>query len=108
VEVEPAKVALPEYTAVIVSVPAVIPLSVKVATPDEATVAVPSNVVPLKKLTVPVGVPVGVGLTVAVNATGWPATAGFGDAARDVVVGRLVMVSVNVEDVEGCWKNRRC
>ena len=69
-EVEVAKAALPEYTAVIEFVPAGRLEVVKVATPDEFTFAVPSSVLPLKKLTVPAGVPVGVGVTVAVRVTG--------------------------------------
>ena len=66
-EVEVAKPALPEYTAVIVSVPEGRVERVKVATPDAFRFAVPNRVVPLKKLTVPAGVPVGAGLTVAVK-----------------------------------------
>jgi len=50
-----------------------------------------------------VGVPAGAGLTVAVNVTCWPTTAGFGDAASSVVVEVTPLpatVSVNAEDAE--------
>ena len=49
------------------------------------------------------GVPVGAGLTVAVNVTCCPATTGFGEAVSRVVVEVKpvpVTISVNVEDVE--------
>ena len=55
---------LPEYSAVFEFVPARRLEVTKVATPDEFTFAVPSRVLPRKKLTVPAGVPVGVGVTV--------------------------------------------
>ncbi len=61
IEVEVAKPALPEYTAVTISVPEGRLESVKLATPDPFRVAVPSSVLPLKKLTVPAGVPAGAG-----------------------------------------------
>ena len=61
-------------------------LLVKLAIPEESTVPVPSNVAPLKKLTVPAGVPVGAGSTVAVKATGCPAKAVPGAATNVVAV----------------------
>jgi hypothetical protein len=48
-------------------------LIVKVATPALFSVAIPNDVAPLRKLTVPRGVPVGGGATVTVNVTGCPA-----------------------------------
>ena len=86
IEVEVAKPALPEYTAVTVSVPEGRLESVKLATPDPFRVAVPSRVLPLKKLTVPAGVPAGAGATVAVRVTAAPAVDGFGAACSTVVV----------------------
>lgn len=86
IEVEVAKPALPEYTAVTVSVPEGKLESVKLATPDPLRVAVPSRVLPLKKLTVPAGVPAGAGETVAVRVTAPPAVDGFGAACSTVVV----------------------
>jgi hypothetical protein len=49
---------------------------------------------------VPSGEPVGVGLTLAVNATTWPTIEGFGLVARVVVVGVAVTVSFTGDDVE--------
>jgi hypothetical protein len=49
---------------------------------------------------VPLVAPAGIGATVAVNITTWPATAGFGDTVRDVVVGVFVIISVNGGDVD--------
>ncbi len=59
-------------------------LLVKLAIPEESTVPVPTSVFPLKKLTVPAGVPVGAGITVAVMVTACPAKAGLG-ATESVV-----------------------
>ena len=42
------------------------------ARPEELTLELPSRVVPSKKLTVPLDVPVGAGATVAVSVTDWP------------------------------------
>ena len=85
-EVDVAKPALPEYTAVIESVPDARLVAVKVATPDELRFAIPKRVLPLKKLTVPAGVPAGAGATVAVRVTGCPTMAGLGAASRMVAV----------------------
>jgi hypothetical protein len=46
-ETDAANPELPEYAAVMLSVPTTRLLSVSVATPDELRVAVPSKVVPL-------------------------------------------------------------
>jgi len=68
-EVEAAKPALPEYTAVKECEPTVKLLVVNVASPDEFTFADAIKVEPSKKLTMPSGEPVGVGEMVAVNVT---------------------------------------
>jgi hypothetical protein len=58
---------------------------VKTAFPVLSSVAVPSEVLPLKKLTLPVGVPDPVAaVTVAVSVTGWPVTAAVGAATNTV------------------------
>jgi hypothetical protein len=53
----------------------------------ELRVAVPRLVVPFRKVTVPVGVPVAPepAATAAVNVTDWPTVAGFGATERFVV-----------------------
>ena len=58
-----------------------------VAPPDELGLLLPSRVVPVKKLTVPRGEPLGTGVTVATSVTVWPKKAGFGPALRAVEVG---------------------
>src|SRR5436305_157792 len=61
-------------------------LAVKVATPLLLSVPVPSVVVPSRKVTVPVGVPLpDVAATVAVNVTGWPNTDGLADEVKVTV-----------------------
>jgi hypothetical protein len=84
-EVEVVKAVLPEYSAVTMFVPGKRLDVVKAATPDELTFAVPSSVLPRKKLTVPSGVP-GVGVIVAVRVTGCPEATGFGEACSAVAV----------------------
>jgi hypothetical protein len=71
-EVLGAKLALPLYFALIEWVPPVSVDIVKVATPPLFNVLVPSAVVPSRKLTVPVGMPLLPDLTVAVHVTGVP------------------------------------
>lgn len=78
--------ALPEKTAVIPIVPAARLLVVKVAMPEEFTVPVPTSVSPLKKLTVPVGVLLGAGETVAVKVSGCPTVPGLATVLNVVVV----------------------
>ena len=74
---------------------------VNTAWPEALTVTLldvePSNV----KVTVPVRVPApgATGLTVAVKATGWPTTDGFGEDASMVVVSALVTVCVRTDEV---------
>ena len=72
-----------------------------VATPDEFRLRVPSRVVSVKKLIVPKGEPLGMGVTVAVSETVWRTVAGFGDAASVVVVFvTAVIVSGTMFEVE--------
>jgi len=71
-EVLPAKFALALYLAVIECVPTVSVDVANVATPLPFSVPVPSIVVPSRKVTIPVGVPLLPGLTVAVHVTGVP------------------------------------
>ena len=71
-----------------------------VATPAESG-AVPSDVAPSKNSTEPPGDPAPgeVTATVAVSATLWPATDGFGDEASDVVVLAAFTVCAYAADV---------
>jgi hypothetical protein len=82
----PLKLESPLYFAVIEWDPTDSVLVMKVVEPD-ARVPVPRVVVPSRKVTVPVGVPVPeVGATVAVNVTDCPKTDGFADDVTVVVV----------------------
>jgi hypothetical protein len=71
-DVLPAKFALALYLAVIECAPTVSVDVVKVATLLPFSVPVPRVVVPSRKVTIPVGVPLLPGLTVAVHVTGVP------------------------------------
>jgi hypothetical protein len=71
----------------------------KVALP-ETSVPVPMAAAPSKKVTVPVGVPEPL-LTVAVNVTGFPNTAGFCDVATDMVVAIPLTSWLSTVDVLG-------
>ena len=75
-------------------------LVLRVATPEELVVTVPSSVAPSKKLTVPRGDPVGPGDTVAVKRIDCPETAGFGLAIRTVGVETAAITSATDEEVE--------
>jgi hypothetical protein len=59
---------------------------VSVATPEEFKVAVPKIADPFRKVTVPAGKAVPLPFTVAVRDRTFPATTGFGEATRLVVV----------------------
>ena len=96
-EVLDVKVLSPEYTAVIALAATGSVVVAKVAAPP-VSVPVPSKVVPLKNWTVPVGVPVVVGVTVAVKVTLWPATGAGGEEATTVVV---VAVAATVTLIAG-------
>ena len=61
------------------------------------SVAVPRVVVPSRKATVPVGVPVAV--TVAVKVTACPAVEGFSEEVTEVVVGWPITVCVSAAEV---------
>ena len=71
-----------------------------IATPDAFTFALPSKVVPSKKLTAPNAAPVGEGETAAVSKTACPTRAGFGVADSTVVVEMGETVSVTGDEVE--------
>ncbi len=79
------KFASPEYCAVIECPPADILDNDSCAALLE-TVTVPKDVVPSRKVTVPVGVPPADGCTVTVKVTDWPNVAGFRLEATAVVV----------------------
>ena len=64
----------------------------RVAWPETRAV-LPSDVLPSKNVTVPVGVPA-ILLTVAVNVTDWPAFDGLADELKVVVVAFPVAVSL--------------
>lgn len=78
-EVEPVKLALPEYTALRWRDPTGRPLVESDATPEPFGVAVPSDAAPSKNSTSPTGVPVAgeTAVTVAVRVTDWPGTLGL-------------------------------
>ena len=72
VELLAANMESPPYAAVTECVPAVSVDVVKVATALLLSVPVPSVIVPSRKVIAPVGVPLLVEVTVAVNVTGVP------------------------------------
>jgi hypothetical protein len=72
----------------------------KVATPDELRFSVPIKAPPLKKLTLPRGEPVGVGVTVAVRVTDSPAVAGLGAPERVIVVAEMALFTVSATAFE--------
>jgi hypothetical protein len=101
-EVLVVKFVLPKYCAVIECVPTAKDdrLSVAVAVPDEFdSTLLPSRVAPSKNFTVPLGVWLNCGLTVAVNVTDWPKTDGFG-VIEDTVVMVLAFETTCVNTVE--------
>ena len=80
----PEKFVDPPKLAVIVSLPRGRDDVMIVATPEEFKLAVPITVLPLLKVTVPVGIPV-LEVTVAVKVTGDPNVDGFGAEVRAAV-----------------------
>ena len=90
------------YEAVIEWVPVSSEERLKVATPL-LSVPVPSELVPSKKVTVPVGVPVPgeTAETVDVRRTDWPKTVAEDDAEREVVVSAALTVSVTRLEADG-------
>ena len=83
----PAKLASPEYVAEIAWLPAANPFVVRAAAPPERG-AVPSNVLPSKNWTEPLGDPApgAPGATVAVSVAAWLKPEGFGAAVTAVAV----------------------
>ncbi len=75
-------------------------MAILVATPP-LIVDEPSDVVPLKNWTVPVGitVPEFTPMTVAVSVVDWPTSDGLGDTVSDVVEASWAIVTVTVGDV---------
>jgi hypothetical protein len=98
-EVLVAKTALPAYLQVIEWLPTVSVDVVKVATALLFKDPVPSEVVPSKKVTVPVGVPELLDVIVAVNATGAPLDAEAAELTSTAVVAARVMVSDTAAEV---------
>jgi hypothetical protein len=99
-EVDPLKPASPPYTAVSAWDPTLSDVVVSDATPA-VSVALPSNVAPLKKLTVPVGVPAPgeTAVTVAVRVLVCPNTDGSGVEVRAAVVDAWFTVWVSTGEV---------
>lgn len=97
-DVLPVKFVSPVYWAVIECAPTESALVVSVAWRAALSVAVPSEVVPSRKVTVPVGVPLpgATTFTVAVKVTACPTVAGFTDDATVVVVPCFVTIRLNV------------
>jgi hypothetical protein len=86
------KLVSPEYKAVMEWLPADNVAVETVAVPVPDRLAVPSVIVPpSRNVTVPVGVPLTWGVTVAVNATVCPKTDGFSELATVVVVVALLI-----------------
>jgi hypothetical protein len=82
----PEKSAFPLYTAVMESVPTGRLLVAKVATPP-LSVTGPRVALPFLNVTLPAGVPLYSGTTVAVNVTDCPEVEGFVDEVRLTEVG---------------------
>ena len=68
------------------SVPTGSAVTARVATPLALSDDVPNAVAPYEKVTVPVGVPGAVELTVAVRVTDWLKLEGFGEEVKVAVV----------------------
>jgi hypothetical protein len=90
----PLKLASPPYWAVIEKLPEWVNVTVSVAVPVPDNALDPIVAVPLRNVTVPVGVPAPgeVTLTVAVKVTACATADGLGDEASAVVVLALVTV----------------
>jgi len=86
----PIKLVLPLYVAVMVCVPWARVVVVYFAAPP-LSVTVFRVVVPSLKVTLPVGVPLNCGVTLAVNVTDCPTFEGFSEEAKVVVVVALLM-----------------
>jgi hypothetical protein len=102
VEVLAAKLESPPYAAVIEWVPTASVEIVKEAAPLMFSVAVPSEIVPSRKATVPVGAPELEEVIVAVNVTGAPLDVEGAELSKAVVVAAAAvecMVSVTAAEV---------
>ena len=86
------------YVAVIVSDPAASVVVDTLAVPPD-TLADPKFLVPALKITDPVGAPVVLDVTVAVNVTDCPLVDGFCDDATVVIVAALFTTSDSAADV---------
>jgi hypothetical protein len=102
-DVFPARLAFPEYTAVIECVSAPFKVDVlNVALPVELlTSALPSTVPKFLNVTVPFTNPPKAGTTVAVKVTNFPKFEGFGDDASVTLVPALFMTFINTPEVLG-------
>lgn len=98
-DVDCAKVPPPPYAAVRDKVPTGRAVVFTAARPDPFSAAVPRTVPPLRKLTLPWGVPAA-DVTVAVRATLAPETIVVGATASAVVVGSGWIVTVTGAEVE--------
>jgi len=85
--------------------PAESALVLKAATPELFKTTVPRLLLPSKKSTVPVGVPL-LPLTVALNVTALPATAGLGEEMTVTVLAKLVDVTA-IGDITGASSIKR-
>jgi hypothetical protein len=102
VDVLAANLGSPPYAAVIECVPTVSVDVVKVATALLFSVPLPIVVVPSRKVTVPVGVPVVLDVIVALNVTGLPLEAEAAELTNAAAVAAgatAVMVSVTATEV---------
>ena len=97
-DVLPLKFASPPYCAVIEWDPMGREDVEKVATPVPFRTPGPSDAVPSKNVTEPVGVPPAVLVTVAVNVTDWPTTSGLSEEASAVALGLPLITCVSVGD----------
>lgn len=95
----PAKVVFAAYDALMVCTATLRSEVLNVAWP-ETRFPVPIDAAPSKNVTVPVGVPEPL-LTVAVNVTAFPNTAGFCDEVTEVLVAIPLTVWVSAVDVLG-------
>jgi hypothetical protein len=100
-DVDAAKFASPEYTAVMLSVPSGREDVFSVATPLLFRFPLPKDVVPLENVTVPLGVPLDA-FTVAVSVSVWPTVRLVAEAVMEVVVAMPATVTrTGGEDCEG-------
>ena len=95
--------ASPLYFAVIECVPMLKVEILKTALPDEFKVMLDSDLIPSRNVTVPVGVPApgATAVTVAVNDTVVPESAGFSDDTSAVELFALFTVWIKIADVLG-------